>query len=176
MLTTICCQQVAGQLSAALRESDRVRVVFAESCTGGLVAATLARFPGMSEYLCGSAVTYRNDTKIRWLEVSAGALRHAGAVSAVVAREMAAGVLEATPESDLAVSVTGHLGPDAPPELDGVIYVGSASRSQHEPTAARHQLGQPSVSAPRLRLWRQCQAAQIVLVTALDCIRRPKPS
>ena len=86
---------------------NNVRVVFAESCTGGLVAATLAEVPGVSEFLCGSAVTYREDTKCEWLGVSADDIARHSAVSESVAGQMAIGVLERTPEADLAASITG---------------------------------------------------------------------
>lgn len=105
------------------------RVVFAESCTGGLVSASLARVPGISEYLCGSAVVYRLDTKARWLGISEALLRDPGPVSAVVARAMALGVLTRTPEADLAASITGHLGPNAPGDQDGLVFIGIVQRN-----------------------------------------------
>lgn len=114
---------------AGILVEKKLRVVFAESCTGGLVAATLAGVPGISEYLCGSAVTYRNRTKQDWLGVSASDIDRFTAVSEPVARQMATGVLKQTPEADFATAVTGHLGPDAPADCDGVIYVGIAVRT-----------------------------------------------
>jgi nicotinamide-nucleotide amidase len=78
--------------------------------------------------LCGSAVTYRERTKQDWLRVSAEDLARYTAVSEPVARQMAAGVLENTLEADFSAAVTGHLGPDAPAEQDGVIYVAVARR------------------------------------------------
>lgn len=150
--------QSALRLAEVLKSADR-RVVFAESCTAGLVSATLGAIPGISEYLCGSAVTYRNDTKIRWLEVPANTIRHAGPVSGIVARHMAAGVLENTPEADLAVSITGHLGPNAPEGIDGVVFIGVAVRHE-EPESTRHTL------PPLNRSARQHLAAALVLEAA----------
>ena len=60
-------KKIAHDVAACLRSQPR-RIVFAESCTGGLVAATLA-IPGISDSLCGSAVVYRLDTKTRWLGI-----------------------------------------------------------------------------------------------------------
>ncbi|MGE0378880.1 MAG: CinA family protein [Planctomycetaceae bacterium] len=165
----------AEQLAERLRQTGS-KAVFAESCTGGLVAAVLARIPGISDHLCGSAVVYRNATKAEWLGVSADDLANAsiGPVSEEVAAAMAIGVLERTPEADLAASVTGHLGPDAPPDLDGVIYVGialreSASRSVRIERILRHVLtsaedGQNS--AIPVRHVRHCRAAEFVLQSA----------
>ncbi len=115
------------EVAALLKQSGQ-RVVFAESCTAGLVAASLARVPGISEHLCGSAVVYRLDTKSKWLEIPAVLLNDPGPVSEVVASLMAERVLALTPEADFAVSITGHLGPSAPSDLDGVVYIGVARR------------------------------------------------
>lgn len=150
-----------------------VKVVFAESCTGGLVAASLAKVPGISDYLCGSAVTYRNDTKHQWLGVSNDKLTRPGPVSAIVARGMAASVLAMTPEADWSASVTGHLGPHAPRRLDGVVYMGIARRPQTQPAAAsipvrvtRHVL------AADTRVHRQLEAAAIVMQQLLAAIQQ----
>jgi len=113
---------------ASLLRATGQRVVFAESCTGGLVSAALARVPGISEFLCGSAVVYRLDTKSKWLDIAAALLLDPGPVSEIVAREMACGVLTHTPEADIAVSITGHLGPNAPADQDGLIFIGVARR------------------------------------------------
>ncbi len=104
------------------------RIVFAESCTAGLVSATLARTPGISVHHCGSAVTYRERTKHDWLGVTKDDLEKFTAVSEPVARQMAIGVLDRTLEADFAASVTGHLGPDAPRDFDGVVYISVARR------------------------------------------------
>ncbi|MCA8982484.1 MAG: nicotinamide-nucleotide amidohydrolase family protein [Planctomycetaceae bacterium] len=110
----------------------RKRIVFAESCTAGLLAATLGQIAGVSEVLCGSAVTYRNLTKANWLGIDPALLDnpHIGPVSEIVARQMAEGVLQRTEEAALAVSVTGHLGPNAPEEQDGIAYVGICQRGE----------------------------------------------
>jgi nicotinamide-nucleotide amidase len=130
--------KAALQLAERLCDTD-TKIVFAESCTGGLVAATLASIPGISRFLCGSAVTYRGATKVAWLNVNAADVERDSAVNAEVASQMAESVLNNTPESTLAVSITGHLGPDAPPHLDGVVYIGLASHSRTT-CVSRHQL------------------------------------
>lgn len=168
------------QLDAAARRLAKVlkqrqlRIVLAESCTGGLISAVLAKIPGISELHCGSAVTYRLETKQEWLGISAAVLRKQGPVSRLIAAEMAERILERTPEADIAASVTGHLGPGAPQRQDGLIYVGIAQRANSNSTIAtkvqRHLLfGDQSVSlsqidAERLRISRQRTAAEFVLL------------
>jgi nicotinamide-nucleotide amidase len=107
----------------------QLRLVLAESCTCGLAAATLGIISGISNHFCGSAVTYRDATKISWLEVEPSTIQSQTAVCADVAGMMASGVLAKTHEADLAASITGHLGPDAPAALDGLVYVGIADRT-----------------------------------------------
>ena len=107
-----------------------VRFVLAESCTSGLAAAVLGRKAGISAYFCGSLVTYRNKSKQKWLDVDSGFLHDEGPVSAVVAKAMAAAALTKTEEADVAISITGHLGPDAPSELDGLVIIGISIRDE----------------------------------------------
>lgn len=151
------------ELARWLKQSG-LKVVFAESCTGGLVSATLAAIPGISAHLCGSAVTYRNDTKHQWLNVPNNMLRRFGAVSPEVAQSMATKVLAHTPEADWSAAVTGHVGPDAPPGLDGCVYIGVARR---KPPAARRPAFAVAVTKHQLavagRVPRQRAAATLVL-------------
>ena len=171
---------------AALLKRSRQRVVFAESCTAGLVAASLARVPGISESLCGSAVVYRLETKSKWLDIPAALLNDPGPVSEVVASRMAERVLALTPEADFAVSVTGHLGPNAPSDLDGVVYIGVARREvpraegSERTLATRHQLPFEQTNVPVIqhvqlgettREQRQWAAVELVLATVRDLLR-----
>jgi len=107
-------------------------------------------------------VTYQEATKRRWLDVRPQDLAEFTAVSEQVARAMADGVLSITPHADCAVSVTGHLGPGAPPDLDAVVFVGTASRQR---ASQRVQLGQPKrfVLNTADRESRQVEAAILVL-------------
>ena len=113
---------------AALLKQQNLKVVFAESCTGGLVSGALTQVPGISNHHCGGVVVYRNGTKRAYLGIPARMLKNPGPVSEVVAREMAIRVLDLTPEADISAAVTGHLGPGAPPELDGMVYIAIARR------------------------------------------------
>ncbi len=98
----------AEMVGRAVR-SRGYRLSLAESCTGGLIAHTLTRYPA-SDYLVGGAVTYANSAKTRLLGVSEDTLRGHGAVSAEVAAEMAEGVRRVC-ETDVGLSVTGIAGP-----------------------------------------------------------------
>ncbi len=82
----------------------------AESCTAGLVAATLVDEPGASEVVRGGVVAYANAVKEQALGVSGATLEQVGAVSEEVATQMAEGVVRAV-GADCGVAVTGIAGP-----------------------------------------------------------------
>jgi nicotinamide-nucleotide amidase len=103
----------------------RVTVALAESCTGGLVAATLTSVPGSSGYFLGGIVSYSDASKAALLDVPEATLGAHGAVSAQVAKAMAAGA-QARFGASLAASITGVAGPDGGSEAKpiGLTYVG----------------------------------------------------
>lgn len=113
-----------------LRES-RKRIVLAESCTGGAVAASFTGVPGVSDVFCGSMVVYRNDTKTQWLGLDPDMLAdpEIGSVSPQASEWLARQVLACTPEADISLAVTGHLGPDAPAHLNRRIFVALLRRA-----------------------------------------------
>lgn len=86
------------------------RIVVAESCTGGLVAAALTEIAGSSAVLDRGFVTYSNDAKRQELDVSDDILEAFGAVSVACVWAMAKGALDHS-EADVAVAVSGIAGP-----------------------------------------------------------------
>ncbi len=103
----------------------------AESCTGGLLAAAMTETPGSSQWFDRGFVTYSNAAKVEQLQVNVDTLERFGAVSEETAMEMAAGVLSAAAEADLAISTTGIAGPDGgtPGKPVGMVCFGFAQRS-----------------------------------------------
>jgi nicotinamide-nucleotide amidase len=107
-----------------------LKVTTAESCTGGLIAASLTEIAGSSDVFERGFVTYSNQSKTELLGVPADLITQSGAVSEAVARAMAEGAL-AHARADIAVAVTGIAGPgggtaDKPV---GLVFIGAAKRS-----------------------------------------------
>lgn len=105
-------------------------VAVAESCTGGLVAATITEVAGSSGYFLGGVVSYADNAKSALLGVPEPTLAAHGAVSAQVAIAMATGA-RAIFGTALAVSITGVAGPDGSTEAKpaGLTYVALADAS-----------------------------------------------
>lgn len=92
-------------------KSRGLAVATAESCTGGLIAASLAAIPGASASLERGFVTYSNEAKTEMLGVPADLIQRLGAVSREVSIAMAEGAI-ANSRADISVAVTGIAGPD----------------------------------------------------------------
>ena len=95
------------------------KVVVAESCTGGLVAAALTEIPGSSAVLDRGCVTYSNDAKMQMLGVSSEIIETFGAVSIACVWAMAQGALERS-DADVAVAISGVAGPGGGTQLKPV--------------------------------------------------------
>ncbi|MFN2452329.1 MAG: CinA family protein [Candidatus Dormibacteria bacterium] len=102
-------------------------VAVAESCTGGLLGATLTAAPGSSAYVRGGVIAYANDLKVRLLGVEPGLLERHGAVSDPVVRAMAVGVRSAA-GAEVGIAITGVAGPGASEAKPaGLIFIGVAT-------------------------------------------------
>jgi nicotinamide-nucleotide amidase len=112
-----------------LCRAKRLMVATAESCTGGLVAATLTEIPGSSDVLERGFVTYSNAAKEAMLDVPGATIERFGAVSRETAEAMATGAL-AHSQADLAVAVTGIAGPGGgtPDKPVGLVHFAAAAR------------------------------------------------
>lgn len=116
-------------------------IAVAESCTGGLVLHRLTNISGSSAYVVGGVVAYSNAVKRSALGVEAEALAQHGAVSEIVARQMARGVC-AHLNADVGISTTGVAGPSGgtPEKPVGTVWTGYADA--HGDRAQRHHFGQ----------------------------------
>ena len=105
------------------------RLASAESCTGGLIAATCTAVPGSSDWFERGFISYSNAAKSEMLGVDAGLIAAHGAVSEAVVRAMAEGAVQRA-GVDLGVAVTGIAGPGGatPGKPVGTVWLGLAWR------------------------------------------------
>jgi nicotinamide-nucleotide amidase len=109
----------------------RVRIVTAESCTGGLVASAITAVSGASEVFDRGLVTYSNRAKQDLLGIAGDMLADYGAVSEPVARMMAEGALENS-NAHISVAITGVAGPNGGTEMKpvGLVHLATARANQ----------------------------------------------
>ena len=149
-----------------LLRRKKLKISFAESCTGGLLASTLTDIAGSSEYFNQSWVCYSYDSKVNELDVERNILETKGAVNAAVAIQMADGARKKS-GADLAISITGIAGPVAlnSNKPVGLVYVGIASA---------HWANAESVQMGGTRYENKISFVHFALRTAIDCWDRAK--
>ncbi|ADE38454.1 CinA family protein [Candidatus Puniceispirillum marinum] len=113
-------------------QDQNVMIALAESCTGGMVAASLTDIAGSSAVFDRGFVTYSNDAKMDMLGVTGETLKAHGAVSSETAIEMVTGVLKQAPKSMIAISITGIAGPGggSTDKPVGLVYFGIQTRDK----------------------------------------------
>jgi PncC family amidohydrolase len=168
----------ATNLAVRLRDAlcrQNQRLVLAESCTAGRIAATLGTLPGISAWLCGSFVVYRCDSKTKWLGIPPELLADPaiGPVSRQVTALLASSALDHTPEADVALAVTGDIGPGASDATDGIVFMALQRRSEtvmHEQQIHLHAPAPRDANDIAGRLRRLEEATERVLAFAVDVV------
>ena len=105
-----------------------LKLVAAESCTGGLIGSRITDVSGSSEYFLGSIVAYAYEAKVALLNVAWDTLNTHGAVSRETVLEMARGALKQL-DADISISVSGIAGPGGgmPQKPVGTTWIGLIS-------------------------------------------------
>lgn len=104
---------------------NNITISTVESCTGGMVAAKLINYPGISSVFLQGAITYSNEAKMKELNVKKETLDKYGAVSDETAKEMAIGICKKS-GARIGISTTGIAGPGGGTEEKpvGLVYFG----------------------------------------------------
>lgn len=152
---------LARRVVEANRASGR-KVVLAESCTGGLVAAALTEIPGSSAVLDRGFVTYSNEAKMESLGVPLDIIETFGAVSIACVWAMAKGALQNS-GADVAVAISGVAGPDGGTTLKPVGTVVFAR-------VVRGQEGEPDGELKRFEPTSRADIRRQATVCALELL------
>ena len=113
-------EDVAKQIVDILIRNN-LKISFAESITGGMLASAITDISGASKVIESSYVTYSNDSKNKNLNVSKETLKEFGAISENTAYEMAKGVKEKS-LANIGVSTTGEAGPNSSETEVGNVF------------------------------------------------------
>jgi nicotinamide-nucleotide amidase len=119
----------------------KLTLAIAESCTGGLLAATLTEIPGSSQVVDRGYVTYSNEAK-QQIGVALATLEKFGAVSRETAEAMAKGALANAPV-DLTLAITGIAGPGGATEGKpvGLVHFAAAATRSGKLVHHEHRFG-----------------------------------
>jgi len=106
-------------------EKKRLKVSFAESCTGGLLSSTITSVSGSSKVFTLGLVTYSNQSKTKVLKVKKNIIRKYGSVSEQVCLAMLKNLSKIS-KTNISVSITGIAGPSGGTKIKpvGLVYVG----------------------------------------------------
>lgn len=121
--------------------AEGLRIVTAESCTGGLISACLCSIPGASSVFDRGFITYSNDAKRDLLGVPGDLMADVGAVSEPVVRMMAEGAVENS-NAHMGIAVTGIAGPGGGTRMKpvGLVHI-AAARERRAILHEEHRFG-----------------------------------
>ena len=107
-------------------------LVFAESCSGGLLSSSITATPGSSQVFKGSIISYSNELKQSLLNIPENLIKNFGAVSEEVAETMAINVKEKL-NADWSIAISGIAGPSGGNEEKpvGLVYISIAGPNDH---------------------------------------------
>ncbi|MFP5441504.1 MAG: nicotinamide-nucleotide amidase [Gammaproteobacteria bacterium] len=131
--------RLAVEVGTLLKKTG-IKLVTAESCTGGWVAQAVTSVAGSSAWFDRGYVTYSNESKIEMLGVAAASLAQHGAVSEAVVKEMALGAVKNS-RGHLSVAISGVAGPDGgtPEKPVGTVWFAWGQKRGYA-EAAMHRL------------------------------------
>ena len=103
----------------------KIKVSFAESCTGGLLASTVTSINGASKVFNLGLITYSNQSKIKVLKVNKNIIKKYGAVSYECCKSMANNLAKIS-KANINISITGIAGPKGGTKQKpvGLVYIG----------------------------------------------------
>ena len=108
-----------------LLKRKKLKISFAESCTGGLLSSAITSVSGSSKVFTLGLVAYSNQSKIKALKVPKNIIRKYGSVSEQVCLAMVKN-LNKISKTNISVSITGIAGPSGGTKIKpvGLVYVG----------------------------------------------------
>ncbi len=137
--------QKSQKLSRKLLEScinKNVKLITAESCTGGLLSANITGIAGSSAVFSYGVICYSNESKRKFLNVNDKTLKSHGAVSFETVREMLAGLCNKVESKTLTIAISGVAGPSGSESKPvGLVFIGVKISSNDTEVITEHNFG-----------------------------------
>ena len=111
--------------------NKNLTITTAESCTGGMISSAIVHINGSSKIFKSSLIVYSNDMKSKLLNIPNDLITKNGAVSEIIAFNMAKNSLEIL-NADLSIAVTGIAGPtgDTPDKPVGLVWIAIGTKQK----------------------------------------------
>ena len=133
------------KLSRKLLESclnKNIKLITAESCTGGLLSANITGIAGSSAVFSYGIICYSNKSKRKFLNVDVKTLKSHGAVSFETVKEMLAGLCNQAVSKTLTIAISGVAGPSGSESKPvGLVYIGVKVSSNNSEVITEHNFG-----------------------------------
>mgnify|MGYP006248651383 FL=1 len=133
------------KLSKELLESclhKSIKLITAESCTGGLLSANITGIAGSSAVFSYGIICYSNESKRKFLNVDVKTLKSYGAVSFETVREMLAGLCNQAESKTLTIAISGVAGPSGSESKPvGLVFIGVKLSSYDTEVVTEHNFG-----------------------------------
>ena len=109
----------------------KLKISFAESCTGGMLANTITSISGASKVFNLGLITYSNQSKIKVLKVNKNIIKRFGAVSHECCKAMVVNLSKIS-KANINVSITGIAGPNGGTKTKpvGLVYIGVKNKNK----------------------------------------------
>ena len=133
------------KLSSKLLEcclNKNIKLITAESCTGGLLSANITEIAGSSAVFSYGIICYSNESKRKFLDVDDKTLKSHGAVSFETVREMLAGLCKQAQSNTLTIAISGVAGPSGSESKPvGLVFIGVKMSSNDTEVITEHNFG-----------------------------------
>ncbi|MBD1140922.1 CinA family protein [Pelagibacterales bacterium SAG-MED39] len=109
----------------------KLKISFAESCTGGMLASKITSISGSSKVFSLGLITYSNESKIKVLGVNKNIIGKYGAVSSECCKDMVINLSKIS-KANINVSITGIAGPNGGSKKKpvGLVYIGIKKKNK----------------------------------------------
>ena len=119
-----------------------IKLITAESCTGGLLSANITGIAGSSAVFSYGIICYSNESKRKFLNVDVKTLKSYGAVSFETVREMLAGLCNQVGSKTLTIAISGVAGPGRSESKPvGLVFIGVKISSNDTEVITEHNFG-----------------------------------